>query len=118
MKKLQEFTTRKGIKVKIVNSEKDGLSLYWEDEVGYKETHCYDYGETVGTNHQFRNKDVEKRYRRVTDEQIVIDLFNKIKRKKWFCKLHFSDISSIVYKHLKEIYGDDGVKYYCTGYVD
>ena len=118
MEKLQEFTTRKGIKVKIINSKKDGLSLHWEDEVGYRETHCYDYGETVGTNHQFRNKDVEKSYRRISDEQVVINLFNKIKRKRWFCKLGFSDVSSIVYKHLKELYGDDGYRYYSTGYAD
>ena len=115
----QEFTTRKGIKVEIKKSEREGLSLCWEDEAGYIETHCYDYGETVPTNYEFRTKEHQKRYRRVSDEQIVIDLFNKIKRKRWFCKLGFDDVRSIVSNHLKEIYGvDEGFRYYYTGYVD
>ena len=111
----QEFTTKKGVKVKIVNSEKDGLSLSWG--ITYPGL-CSDYGETVGTNHQFRNKQVEKKYRRIPDEQVVNDLFKMIKTKRWLRKLDFSDISSIVYKHLKELYGDEGLRYYYTTYID
>ncbi len=112
---IQEFTTKKGVKVKIVNSEKDGLSLRWN--ITYPSL-CSDVGETVGTNHQFRNKQVEKMYRRITDEQVVYDLFNKIKRKKWLYKLEFNNISSIVFKHMKELYGDEGIRYYETKYID
>lgn len=118
MEILKQFTTRKGIIVQLKKSEEEGVSLYWEDEAAYKETHCYDYGETVPTKHKFRNKEVEKLYERITDEQIVIDLFNKIKRKKWLNKLDFSDVSSIVYQHLKQIYDKDCVKYYSKGYID
>jgi hypothetical protein len=118
MEKLQEFTTKKGIKVEIKKSETEGLSLHWMDEEGWRNTHCYDYGETIPTNYEFRTKEHKKSYRRISDEQVVIDLFNKIKSKRWFCKLGFSDISSIIYKHLKEIYGDEGFRYYSTGYAD
>jgi len=115
MKKLQEFTTRKGVIVKIKNSEEEGLSLSWRIEYPGL---CSDVGETVPTKHKFRNKKVEKIYKRIPEEQVVHDLFNKIKRKKLLNNLHFTDVSSIVYKHLKELYGDEGLRYYYTTYID
>lgn len=113
--KLQQFTTRKGVKVSIKNSEQEGVSLSWY--IMYP-TWCSDSGETVPTNFKFHSKKQEKRYTRISDEQVVYDLFNKLKCKKWLYKLDFSDISSIVYNHLKEVYGDKGEKYYYTNYID
>lgn len=115
MKNLQEFTTRKGVKVGIKKSETEGVSLKWY--IMYP-SWCSDSGETVPTNYKFTTPKHKKKYTRISDEQVVIDLFNKIKRKRWLCKLDFSDISSIVYKHLKEVYGADGSKYYYTTYID
>ena len=109
------FKTKKGVEVSIVKSEKEGVSLKWY--IMYP-TWCSDSGETVPTNFKFISKKQEKRYTRISDEKVVYDLFNKIKRKRWLCKLDFSDISSIVYQHLKEVYGDDGCKYYYTNYID
>ena len=114
-KKMENFKTKKGVEVSIVKSDTEGVSLKWY--ITYPSL-CSDSGETVPTNYKFPTSKHKKKYTRVSDEQVVIDLFKKIKRKRWFCKLDFSDISSIVYKHLKEVYGDDGLKYYETNYID
>lgn len=115
---LQEFTTRKGIRVEIINSEVEGYSLRWTDEVGYYETHCYDFGETVPTRYKFPTNKHKKRFKCVDNEQYIFDLYKIIKRKRLLCKLDFSNISSIVYKFMKEKYGDKGIYYYGTQYVD
>jgi hypothetical protein len=115
MENLQEFTTRKGVRVRIKKSEEEGVLLYWD--ITYPSL-CSDVGQTVPTNYKFPSLKHKKKYIRISDEQIVFDLFNKIKRKKWFCKLDFRNISTIVYKHLKEVYGDDCLKYYETNYID
>jgi hypothetical protein len=112
---VQEFTTKKGVKVAIKNCEKDGLSLRWRIELGGG---CCDVGETIPTNFKFKTKKDEKSHRRITDEQVVNDLFNKIKSKKWLFKLDFTDVSQIIYKHLKELYGNDCFRYYETTYID
>ena len=115
MEKLKEFTTKKGTIVKIRDSEKDGLSLTWRNELGGG---CCDVGETIPTKFKFKTKKDEISHRRISDEQIVLDLFNKIKHKKWLYKLDFTDVSQIIYKHLKELYGNDCFRYYETTYID
>lgn len=115
---LQEFTTRKGISVQIVNSEVEGYSLSWKDQDSYCKTQEYYYGETVPTNYKFPTNKHKKRFKCVDNEQFIFDLYKIIKSKKWIYKLGFSDVSSIVYKFMKDKYGDDAIKYFDTQYYD
>jgi hypothetical protein len=117
-KNKEEFVTRAGLRISLKNDD-EGVSVEWWDEKGYRESGgCYDWGETVPTKYRYPTKKHEKLFYRIQDEKIVYDLYKKIKSKRWYSKLSYNDVNSIVYKYMKELFGDDGCRYYGTGYVD
>ena len=111
---LEELQTKKGVKVE-VRKNTDGYSLSW---TYMDKSTCLDAGETTPTEYKFPTAKHRRRFKRITDVQIVYDLFKAVKRKSRWSGLYFNDVSSIVYQNLKKVYGDDAVKYYDTQYID
>ena len=111
---LQELITRNGVNVQL-KKDQEGYSFYW---TYWGPSNCMDVGETTPTDYKFTTAKHRKRFKRITDKEVLFDIFKTVKRKSRWSGMHFEDVSKVVYAKLKEVYGDDTIKYYQTKYID
>ena len=109
---LNSIKTNK-VQVKLIK-EQDGYSLSWSD---HNYNTGWQVGQTTPTEYKYPSYKHRRRFKKITDKQILNDIFQSLKRTKWL-GLNFSKVSSIVYKHLQSVYGEDATKYYETKIID